>query len=513
VLARLDHPHIVPVYHAGVWGERPYIVMARIGGGSLADHREEFAERKPPEVAAFMEKVARAVHAAHQKGILHRDLKPGNVLLDGKGEPRVADFGLAKLWLADQPTEYSTGEAETPQTELTAAGVEPGTPPYMAPEQLDPELGCVGPATDVWSMGVMLFELLTGKRPFAGETRRELVRNVCQMPAPSCRKSNRRVPLWLDAVVARCLEKDPANRYGSAAELASALRQRLQRRQRFLLVMKVVALVATVLTVGFIVDRWARRERTFEEQPDVVARVEQLSRREPVTLVDAQHRARMNWIFGKDTVHVVEDDPKLLKLFGRWTGPSTAEFLPSLPAGRYRVRAVVRHDSGFEHTKIGLYVGGRHWHSDRGEHLECLAVNFADVGSDAKPVDAAGRPMQTTAMMGYLLTGQTRNTLSHRSFTYAGHVDYMSAAAAGAEPGFRTVEMVVTESAVEGWWEGRLVGTISMLSAAEKFREFREWYPPIQTMTGDLSPFRGGIGLFVYNGHMSVKELQVIPEG
>src|SRR5262245_17040905 len=383
----------------------------------------------------------------------------------------------------------------------------------MAAEQLDLAFGSVGPATDVWSLGIILHELLTGKRPFAGEKRCELVENVCRAPTPSCRASNRRVPRWLDAVVARCLAKDPADRFTTAAELASALRRGLQRRQRFIRIASAVALVATLLTVGFIVDRWVRRERPFEEQADVVARVERLSRREPVTLVDAQQRARMNWIFGKDTGHVVLEDPTLLQLHGRWIGPSTAEFLPSLPEGRYRVQAVVQHLTGFEYTKIGLYVGGRHWQSARGEHLECLAMYFADVGSEATPVDAEGRPIKTTTTMACLLTGENRGKPSHWSVHYVGHVEYVSAGAARVPPGFRTVEFLVTETAVEGWWEGRLVGKISMQSAAEKFREFREQYPPIQPMTGDLSPFRGGIGLFVYNGQMNVKEFQVIPEG
>jgi len=513
VLARLDHPHIVPVYHAGVCRDRPYIVMARIGGGSLAARREEFTEKKPREVAEFMEKVARAVHAAHQKGILHRDLKPANVLLGGDGEPRVADFGLAKFWLADEPTECSTAAAETPQTELTAAGVEPGTPSYMAPEQLNPGFGSVGPASDVWALGIILHELLTGKRPFTGEKRRDLVECICRSPAPSCRKANRRVPAWLDAVVARSLAKDLADRFTTAAEQASALRRGLQRRQRYIRIAIAVALVATLLAVGFAVDRWVSRERPFEEQADVVARVEQLSRREPVTLVDAQQRARMNWIFGKDTGHVFLEDPTLLQLHGRWIGPSTAEFLPSLPEGRYRVRAVVQHVSGFEHTKIGLYVGGRQWQSARGEHLECLTMYFADVGSEATPVDVEGRPIKTTTTMACLLTGENRAKQSHWSVNHVGDVEYVSAGAARVPPGFRTVEFLITETAVEGWWEGRLVGRISMHSAAERFREFREQYPPILPMTGDLSPFRGGIGLFVYNGQMNVKEFQVIPEG
>src|SRR5262249_47561348 len=108
-------------------------------------------------------------------------------------------------------------------------------------------------------------------------------------------------------------------RFITAAELASALRRRLQRRQRYIRIASAVALVATLLTVGFIVDRWVRRERPFEEQADVVARVERLSRREPVTLVDAQQRARMNWIFGKDTGHVVLGLPPLA-IVGRPVG-------------------------------------------------------------------------------------------------------------------------------------------------------------------------------------------------
>src|SRR5262249_45263846 len=130
--------------------------------------------------------------------------------------------------------------------------------------------------------------------------------------------------------------------------LASALRRGLQRRQRFIRIANAVALVAILLTVRFIVDRCARRERPFEEQTDVIARVEQRSRRQPDTLADAHQRAGLNGFFGKDTGDGVLEVPTLLKLHGGWIGPSTAEFLPSLPEGRYRVQAVVQHLDGFE---------------------------------------------------------------------------------------------------------------------------------------------------------------------
>ncbi|MBO0697740.1 MAG: serine/threonine protein kinase [Zavarzinella sp.] len=504
-LARLDNAHIVPVYQAGVWEGRPYIVMARVAGGSLATYAETLAARGPRAVAAVLEKVARAVHAAHEQGILHRDLKPANILVDAKGDPRVGDFGLAKLWTPAEGPDAGDPTRDGP-ADLTGGGRTPGTPAYMAPEQFDPKLGPIGPATDIWALGVILYELLAGERLFAADSQEELAEKVCRAKLASCRGRGSGVPGWLDAVVARCLAKAPGDRYRSAGELAAALRTGLHRGRRVRWWVGAIAVLALVVTAGVIGVRVGLGnadppQPEFEELPEVVGAMERLANNEEVVLVDKNRRAPFRRPFGNDTLRVLERDPAVLTLYSRWTGPGTAEFLPALPPGRFRVRAIVRHDSGEDFTKVALYVGGRHWNSARGDHLGCVALTFEDAG-----------PMvgDRVASFQCLLTGQVRHRENQFNSDEAGRVSYPRPPA-GAARDFRTLELAVTEGAAEAWWDGRPMGTRSEEDAARRLATYRTDYPELQPSGKDPHPFRGGVGLIVWNGTISVSDFRVTP--
>ncbi|HVK09562.1 MAG TPA: serine/threonine-protein kinase, partial [Gemmataceae bacterium] len=207
-IARLDHPHIVPVYEVGTWGPGiPYFVMKWYPGGSLAECPAGPGADLRRHVRV-VEAVARAVHHAHQRGILHRDLKPGNVLLDEDGRPHVVDFGLAGRFDPDAPRS------------LTAAVV--GTPAYMAPEQaLTPSH--VTTAADVYGVGAILYERLTGSAPFNAETALATLELVTERHPDPPSLANPAVPRDLEAVCLKCLAKEPADRYPSAEALADDL--------------------------------------------------------------------------------------------------------------------------------------------------------------------------------------------------------------------------------------------------------------------------------------------------
>jgi serine/threonine-protein kinase len=208
--ARLDHPNIVPVYGVGECDGEAYLCMKYIEGTTLARLVAE-NPLPPREAARYVLLIARAVHYAHEKGILHRDLKPSNVLIDVQGQPHVTDFGLAK--------QVQGG------VDLTASGEVLGTPSYMPPEQASGSRGKLGPASDVYSLGAILYELLTGRPPFRAATQVDTVLLVLdQEPVPP-RQLNPKVDRALELICLKCLQKHPDLRYPTAADLADDLQR------------------------------------------------------------------------------------------------------------------------------------------------------------------------------------------------------------------------------------------------------------------------------------------------
>ena len=207
-IAKLQHTGIVQVYDSGDHEGRPFFTMELVEGGTLAG---ALAGTPQPasKAAALVVKLAEAIHTAHQAGIVHRDLKPGNVLLSTDGNPKISDFGLAHSIEGDHT--------------LTISGIRLGTPAYMVPEQALGKARAVGAAADIYALGAILYEALTGRPPFKGETCADTERQLISQEPVSPSKLNPKVPQDLETVCLKCLQKDPTRRDGSATDLAADL--------------------------------------------------------------------------------------------------------------------------------------------------------------------------------------------------------------------------------------------------------------------------------------------------
>src|SRR6059058_3245330 len=233
--ANLDHPNILPIYEVSESEEGlPFFSMKFAGGGSLLEAAPAL-RREPRRAVALMAKVARALQYAHDQGILHRDLKPGNILLDGHSEPQVSDFGLAK-WLE-------------PMSDLTRTPSIFGTPGYIAPEQVKGSASKLTPAADIYGLGAILFHLLTGRPPFIGEHALKVIQQASERPAPKLRSVAPALDRDLETICAKCLEHEPQARYRSAGDLAEDLERWLHGH----------SIVARPVSPPVRLWRWSRR--------------------------------------------------------------------------------------------------------------------------------------------------------------------------------------------------------------------------------------------------------------
>jgi hypothetical protein len=213
-IAALEHPHIIRVFAFGESGGHPYLAMEFVPGGTLAERIRQGGPLPARAATELVAKLAGAVAHAHSRGIVHRDIKPLNVLLTAEGEPRLTDFGLAKVGRADQ--------------NLSATGQVLGTPAYMAPEQAAGKVHEVGTAADVYALGAVLYDVLTGRPPFQGDSAVVTIQKVLSEEPRRPRALNAAIPRDLETICLKCLEKDPARRYPTAQALADDLLHHLR---------------------------------------------------------------------------------------------------------------------------------------------------------------------------------------------------------------------------------------------------------------------------------------------
>jgi hypothetical protein len=364
-VAALRHPNIIELYDVGEHEGQHYFTMALAESGSLDKHLDRFSSISA--AVALVEKIARGIQHAHERGVLHRDLKPANVLLDDS-EPRVCDFGLAKM---------------TEDMELTQTGQFLGTPAYAAPEQSTEHAGRVSALVDVWSIGVILYQLITGRRPFHANSRDEMLRQIrTTEPPPPSRYRPEVVPA-LDAIVMKCLVKDPARRCASAGLLADKLQSWLQagptvtldyqfstRPARRRLAALGGAALAVVLLIGV-----ALGAAYLSTGAPPAGSGPQAVDPSIVLIGELGPPNRLNVIWGAN-IAVIPAQPNAPFALGS-KDVSALELTGSVPWPSYRFEVEVLHDPN-EPGEVGMFVGHTPHPASAEPTRSLIAIGFRD---------------------------------------------------------------------------------------------------------------------------------------
>jgi predicted Ser/Thr protein kinase len=508
--ARLHHPNIVPVYDVGDHQGQRFFTMA-VAEGCLSEARGQY--RDPRAAAALVETIARAVHYAHEKGVIHRDLKPGNVLVGASGEPLVADFGLARL--ADRPSD------------LTRPGQPLGTLAYMAPEQIAGRPGGVTERIDTWALGVILYELLTGRRPFRADDSQKLRHLILGRDPPDPVTLVPALDPGLARITLTCLEKEPARRYASAGALADDLRSwldggpvaarpggRLRRawqRHRGLAAVLLIVAVAAVALGLVALARSPRRPGvpTEREPPTPPALTWDGSR---VVLVgDTGRPARSEWVGRSGGESESPEGDGAFTISG--VGPSVLRLVRT-PGRSYHLSALVRQNVNVApkaddpNAEVGLcFLLGSYETLAGTRHCYCTWT-FNDLRLLYPPGnkgDPYGAPHMTLRSLGVL---PDINNPLHEGKPF---VPYRLMPQ-DQYPPFRPIAVTVTPEWVELFWDNKLAGKIERRAIEDNYRQLKS--DPLWKLGPEFEPAFGpdqDVGLFVYGAEASFKQVVIEP--
>jgi tRNA A-37 threonylcarbamoyl transferase component Bud32 len=524
-IARIRHPNIVEVFDAGEHEGQPYFAMELLEGRTLAQrHREH--PYNPRAAAELLHTLALAVQAAHDAGVVHRDLKPSNVLFGAGGVVKVGDFGLAKL-LDAEGSQTRTGDIL-------------GTPCYMAPEQARGDARAIGPRTDVYALGAILYELLSGKAPFRGADRDATLKQVLSGEPPPLPYFEEIKPRELAAICLKCLEKDPRDRYPSAADLAQDLDRwlhdlpteakfpgRLARVRVFLRRRAFLAASLGACGLGAVGGFTGWMLWNPDAVEDDLER--RLARRESVTLIgESGAPAWSRWVVGKQK-SLVDSAPDGAFQFHCW-GVALLELVRDPRTDHYRFRAEVRHeeDSEVGSGGVGVYFGRNGYASPNGPVQVYVQINFNDIHSKAEKVrnENIDRPNARQLKIPVPIA----NPLEMQAFEW-GQDAGASAGAIGDiaskdlfqprgrnKTQYRSLIIEVAPAEIRVFWDGN--GQPSLTVPTKQIEEsLRIAFDNSQRTPLPMPdvPFafvpRGGLGLHVANGAASFRNVRVEPFG
>jgi eukaryotic-like serine/threonine-protein kinase len=521
-IARLQHDNIVRVYECGEHNGRPYFSMDYVEGGSLAQKLSgtPLSER---EAASLVQTLARAVQFAHRHQIIHRDLKPANVLIDADGAVKLTDFGLAKLT-----------DAEDGQTQGDAVI---GTASYMAPEQARGGTREVGPLADVYGLGAILYETLTGRPPFKGANREETLKRVqSQEPlAPSRLRPG--LSRDLEAVCLKCLAKDPKQRYASAEELAKDLARwrrgeptkarprrwparvyRTARKHPVGVLLGALILCAPVMLS--LRDPERPVQQTDPDQP--VKEIEtMLAQGQPVSLIGETGRpAWFRWALGEESTQVSLAEDETFSVHS-W-GFCLLELVRDPQQDRYRLRARVRHEESDSLGEVGVYLAHRAYPGSQADIHVFTQLTFNDVRGN---LDVQKRLPEVflkktpppkdnlVALHPYILCAGKGDAIWYHPVTGVEGAPFKPAGVSGGP--WHELEVIVTPEELRATWDGRLVGAMSITTVVDhmgealtKRRELCPDDPFVKRIPSDF-PLRGSLGLYVIRGSAHFRSVRI----
>jgi serine/threonine-protein kinase len=467
-LARLDHPCITRIYSTDFQSLTPYFTMEYAAGGSLAARVKQQGPLATAEAARLMVVVARAVEAAHEAGVLHRDVKPSNILLDQNGNPKLADFGLAKRTDRDDA--------------LTVTGGAMGTPSFMPPEQVSRRFGEIGRASDVYGLGATLYHLLCGRPPFEGDTPEEIASKVSTLEPERLQARCPQVPPGLEAIVLKCLEKSPADRYPSAAALAEDLERflggekpiapELTRRRRLLRWARLqrgrlsISIVAVAVGIALVLagQRLPPTPKSTSEPTEplnpLVEIQKELAVEKKVVLLGARGLPKYHaWKLQPATLG--ESPVKDGSACFQTAGTTLLELLPDPMSDHYRVSLELRHIQGsppppggsITMSYVGMYFGEAGLNGvDDWQASASFAVQYTDIEPRPNP---GGLPIVPRAFLGTALYPFKPDRLPERYWRSEGGVNF-EPRPEGYWPGeWRRITLEVAADQVKAAWESK----------------------------------------------------------